>query len=266
MRRTPTRLRTPKVLVLVAVAVALVAIPTGDAGALLPRSFGPGELLLYDVSYGPVHTGQARVAVGASSVLDARPVWPIVVQARTNGVFSKVYAIRDKVVSFWTPEEQRSLGFDMHANENGYRKFTRMRLDPGEGKALVERRSPGEAAQKKSYEVGDARHDVASAVFWLRTRPLALGDREKIGIFTGSRTWDMIATVEGKEAVETAAGRFETVRVRLRTSFSGKLAAKRDIVVWMTDDPAHVPVRAEAELVLGSVHADLARYLPGVSR
>ena len=250
-----------------AVLTGVLAVPMTAQGAAAgdPHAFGPGEVLVYDVHYGPVHTGKARIAVGANRAMEGKQVWPIVVQARTNDVFSHVFPVRDQFVTLWQPKAAGSLGFDFHADENGRRRFTRMRLDPAKGRAVVERQVPGKPPHRADYQTGRADHDVASAVFWLRTRPLHVGDREQVRVFTGHRTWVLVAHVEGKETVKTPAGRYHTVRVRLETHFHGKLAARHDIVLWMTDDTAHVPVRAEAELVLGSVQADLSTYLPGLT-
>ncbi len=259
----PRRVLTTVLAVLVGALAA--PVPARGAPAAPPHAFGPGEVLVYDVHYGPVHTGKARIAVGADRPMGGKQVWPIVVQARTNDVFSHVFPVRDQFVTLWQPKAAGSLGFDFHADENGRRRFTRMRLYPAKGRAVVERQVPGKAPHRAHYQTGRADHDVASAVFWLRTRPLHVGDRDQVRVFTGYRTWDLVAHVEGKETVKTAAGTWHTVRVRLETHFHGRLAARHDIVLWMTDDRAHVPVRAEAELVLGSVQADLSTYLPGLT-
>jgi len=251
-------------LVLAMSAAGTGAAHGSPAGGPSP-AFGPGEMLVYDVHYGPVHTGQARIVVGAGETVSNTHVWPIVVQARTNEVFSRFYSLRDRFVTLWNPADASTLGFDLFADENGRRRHTRARLDPKSGRAVVERERPGHKPSTHRYHTGDAAHDVASAIFWLRTKKLAVGDTEAIRVFTGEKAWELGARVEGREAITTKAGHFHTLRVRLQTHFRGKLAARHDIVLWMTDDAAHVPVRIAAELALGSVEADLQHYLPGIT-
>ncbi|MGZ6099303.1 MAG: DUF3108 domain-containing protein, partial [Myxococcaceae bacterium] len=53
-----------------------------------------------------------------------------------------------------------------------------------------------------------------------------------------------------------------TVRVRMRTEFSGKLSA-REVRMWFTDDEAHIPVRMEADFALGPVVVEWTDYKPG---
>lgn len=261
--------RLPLTLLFAGLVLAMSAAGTGAArgapAAGPSPAFGPGEVLVYDVHYGPVHTGQARIAVGADQTVSNTRVWPIVVQARTNDVFSHFYSVRDRFVTLWNPADASTIGFDLFADENGRRRHERARLDPKNGHAVVERQRPGHKPSTHKYKTGTAAHDVASAIFWLRTQKLAVGDTDTIRVFTGEKAWELGAHVEGRETIRTQAGRFHTLRVRLRTHFRGKLAARHDIVLWMTDDAAHVPVRIAAELVLGSVQADLQRYLPGIA-
>jgi hypothetical protein len=51
--------------------------------------------------------------------------------------------------------------------------------------------------------------------------------------------------------------------VRVQTAFGGKLESKRDLVAWFTTDEARVPVRVDAEFVLGTLRAELADYKGG---
>jgi hypothetical protein len=41
------------------------------------------------------------------------------------------------------------------------------------------------------------------------------------------------------------------------------LAPKRALTLWVLDDATHLPVRFEAELMLGSVVAELTTFYPG---
>ena len=69
--------------------------------------------------------------------------------------------------------------------------------------------------------------------------------------------------MEARETLTTALGKQEVFRMRVYTEFSGKLASKRDMTACFTADGRHVPVRIEAELVLGSIVAELTDYKQG---
>jgi hypothetical protein len=247
-------------------AAMLTATHAGGSVGLTPSTgdalFGPGESLTYRVRYGILDTGKARIEVGAGQQTEGTDVWPIVVDAQTNPTFRRIYDLENHFVTHYVPEEGRSLGFDQDAVERGERRTTRVRLDSAAQKAEVTRRRPGEPVERRTYDVGPAEHDIASAIFYLRSRPLAVGDVERVRVFTGRKAWDMVATVVGPDRVRLPSGHFRTKRVRIQTAFDGKAAARRDIEVWMTDDAFHVPVAMRADLAVGSLRAELLEYTP----
>jgi hypothetical protein len=62
--------------------------------------------------------------------------------------------------------------------------------------------------------------------------------------------------------LETPRGPHAAVKVRLRTEFGGKLNA-RELRMWFSDDPVHVPMRMEADFTLGPVVVEWIDYQPG---
>lgn len=247
--------------VLAAAFLVLPATAVGRDGA-----FGPGETLVYDLSYGPLKGGSARILVGADTVRDGRTVWPIVVQAHSSDLVSRFVAIQDRIVSFLDPSSATTLGYDFYAIEGGRRHSTRTRFDLRTGAARVVERSGRAPPRERTVQVGVPSHDLTSAIFWLRRRPLKVGDRESLRIFTGVKTWHLQGVVEGRERLSTPSGERSVVRLRLRTFEGGKPVDGRDVLLWFTDDTAHIPVRIHAQLGISSVHAELKGYLPGLMR
>jgi hypothetical protein len=82
-------------------------------------------------------------------------------------------------------------------------------------------------------------------------------------VFTGSRSFVMRAKVEGQQKLKTPMGEKDVLRVKVQTDFSEKLKTQRDITVYFSADASHLPVRVEADFVLGSIVADLIEYKQG---
>ena len=59
----------------------------------------------------------------------------------------------------------------------------------------------------------------------------------------GSKSFLMRAKVEAREMLDTALGKQDVYQLRVYTEFSGNLASKRDMAVWLTADARRVPVR-----------------------
>jgi hypothetical protein len=240
-------------------ALALFAAPLTAAET---RAFGPGEQLVYRASYLGIPAGNIQVTVGAEFP-DRPGVWPIVLFARSDvGLF--FFPVRDKMVLRWDAVESQTQGMEMWADENHKRRHLKITFDQSDGKATVLRQSEGQAPVLTELAVKPGGADVASALYLLRTYPLLPGTELTLPVVTPSKQFPLRAVVERRELLRTGLGERWTVRVRLTTDFNGKLQAKRDLVINFTDDEAHVPVRIEADLAIGTVVAEAVEYHSGL--
>lgn len=238
-----------------AVLALMLAAPTEPPP---PGAFGPGEQITYQVSWLGLLAGTAEVTVGAEST-DRPGSWPILTTGRCDLV---IYPIREKIVAWWDPASTRSRGLELYAEENRKRRRMRIEFDSASGKARVMRQVEGESPRESQVEVPPGSVDVASAVFFLRAARLADGEELTMPIFTGSKLFKGIALVEGRAPLETPLGEKQAVKVRLRTEFSGNLAA-RELRMWFSDDAAHIPMRMEADFALGPVVVEWTDYKAG---
>jgi hypothetical protein len=230
--------------------------PVAPAPAV-PPPFSPGEQIDLAIDYLHIRTAQARLLLG-------RPegtVWPFICQARTDGL-ATFLDIREHYVSYWDSEAQNSRGSDLNAIEVGDRHTDRARFDRANGKAVVQVVRRGKT-RERTHDVPRDVHDLASALLALRLKDLGPGAVFELPVFSGSETFILHAEVEGDEVVTTPAGRFDTVRVKVRLGFKDKFKTNRDSHVWLSKDARHIPVRMTADFAVGSVTATLIGYRPG---
>src|SRR5574342_627271 len=238
---------------IVAALLAAAALPA----AAQVSGFQPGEQIDLAVDFLGIRTAEARITAGSPE----GQVWPVLCQARTGGV-AGILDIREHLVSYWVPEERASRGNDLSALELGDRHHDSARFDRLNGKVTVRIARKGRLVERVLDVPRDV-HDVASAVLWLRVQDLEPGSHYQIPLFTGSRTFTLVADVVGAEAVKTPAGAFDTVKVQVRTAFEGKFSTRRDTFFWFTRDARHVPVRVTADFAVGSVVVEMTGYRPG---
>jgi hypothetical protein len=236
----------------VAAAAFVVAARTASAAP-----FAPGEETVMQFRYLNVPSGEGRITVGQP----AGPVWPVIFQARTDGVAGFI-DIREHLVSYWDTDARLPRGFDLRAYEIGDFHTETTRFDRVNGKATHERNRKGNRSVK-TFDVPADVHDLTSAFMWLRHQPLRPGERHDVPVCSGSRQFTLVAEVLDRETVETPAGTFRCVKVRIRTAFEGKFSTKRDTFLWLSDDPRHVLVRMSADFAVGSVVATLKSYRAG---
>jgi hypothetical protein len=250
--------RFPSALVVLLSAVAFSSVAAAQESN---KAFGPGEQSLYRIQYLGVTAGTAQITVGAPMKQWGLQVLPIVSLARSDTALG-MWPIKDKFVSYWNSEGQRSLGSDFFVDENNKRRRQRIQMTDSHT-AHVVRQHEGAEPTEATHELPEGAMDLAGATFALRNRGISDGAEYTYPVFTGNKSFMLRATVDGREKLKTALGEREVFRVKLQTEFSGKLTAKRDIIAYFTTDPSHVPVRIEAELALGSIVAELSEYKQG---
>ncbi len=221
------------------------------------EAFAPGEETVLQVRYLNLPTGEGRITVGQPS----GDVWPVVFQIKTQGLAGFI-DIREHLVSYWDSATLLPRGFDLRAYEVGDFHVESTRFDRTSGKATYEKQRKGRRAVE-TFDVPPNIHDLTGAFMWLRLRPLQPGTRHEVPVCAGTRQFTLVADVLGREKVETPAGTFPTVKVKVRTALDGNFSTKRDSFMWLSDDPRHVLVRMSADFAVGSIVATLKSYRPG---
>jgi hypothetical protein len=246
--------------VLAALAVALPM--SARAAEPVAAAFGPGEQSTYRVHYLGVSAGTAKITVGAETTQWGAKVWPIVTLANTDSLLA-VYPVRDRFVTYWDMSGGRSVGHELYADEGRKKRRQRVQLDHHGKVAKVMKQKEGEGPSERTYEIEPGTSDVAAATFMLRNQPLAVGRTFDLPVFTGAKSFVMKAHVEGVETLETSIGNREVFKIRVQTAFGGKFESKRDMYAFVTTDATHIPVRIEAEFLLGKLVAELTEYKAG---
>ncbi|MFL5320903.1 MAG: DUF3108 domain-containing protein [Myxococcaceae bacterium] len=245
-------------------ATLLFATAASAEDKTIKSVFGPGEQSTFKVEYLGMTAGTTTVTVGSDTQQFGSKVWPIVALAKTESVF-RVYPVRDKFITYWDPKTQRSMGNDLFADEGSKKRRQRITVDHKSKRATVTKQDEGGDERSSDHDVDEGALDVASAAFALRNEPLEVGKEFSLPIFTGVKSFNMTAKVVGKETIDTELGSKEVFKVNVTTDFSGKMKAQRDINAYFTTDPAHVLVKLQAELVLGTIEANLVEYKEGKS-
>jgi hypothetical protein len=229
----------------------LAAAPAARAG------FAPGEETVLQVRYLNLPTGEGRILVGEA----AGEVWPVIFQAKTDGVAGFI-DIREHLVSYWDSTAQLTRGTDLRAYEVGDFHQDSARFDRVNKQATVTVQRNGNVT-KKTFGIPEDVQDLTSAFMWLRLQSLKPGERYEVPVVASSRQFTLVAEVLGRETVETPAGTFPTVKVKVSTQLQGKFSTKRDSFLWVSDEPRHVLVKVSADFAVGSIVATLKSYRPG---
>jgi hypothetical protein len=246
------------------VRLALFVSFVAASPAIANPTFGPGEQTTYLVRYFGLEAGTVEVTTGSPTEVDGTSVWPIVLLARTESVF-RLYPVRDKFVTFWMPEDHRTLGSDFFANEGGRKRRLKVELDHPHGQAQVSRWNEGGAPESETFDVRPGSFDMCAVAYAVREKPMKVGDTIVLPVFTGRHAFDLTLHVETAESITVPAGTFPTLRLGIETKFGGKFQTNQEMVAWITDDDRHVLVRVDGSFALGTLNAELVAFHRGMT-
>jgi hypothetical protein len=247
MTRTPQALLT-----LAALLCAGPARPQGVVG------FAPGEETSFRVTYLGLTTGEGKISVGAAQ----GDLWPVLFQARTNGVAS-LLDIREHLAAYWDAPRQLTSGTDLTAYEVGDYHVDSARFDRARGQVTVVEQHRGKKRKEKTLDVEEGTLDLTGAFMWLRLQPLEVGRRLELPVVTGTTKFTLVAVVVSHEEVSTPAGAFPAFKLSVRTEIPGKFSTRRESFLWLADRPERFLVKASADFAVGSVVLELTGYRAG---
>jgi hypothetical protein len=229
----------------VSLSLAAVAVP-----------YAADETMEFSVDYHGIPTGKARISVGRAE----GDVLPVFLQARTSGLLA-VVNLKQSLASYLDTDTGLPRSASIESIEPGYRRTDTTRFDRANGKATV--REHGKHDNTYEIDVPAGTVDFVALVFKLRTLPLEPGTTHDFQVLSKRTVQRVVAQVETRERVETRAGKFDAVKVRVPTQFSGKFSEKSPTYVWFSDDARRIVVRIATEFGIGRVVAALTAYSPG---
>jgi hypothetical protein len=112
-------------------------------------------------------------------------------------------------------------------------------------------------AGTKSEDAAPTTFDLLSALYFLRTQPLAPGATFPLSVQNQGTPYQAELRVTGRETVKTSAGSFNALVGQVRVRDNAAINNYR-VRVYFSDDERHIPVLISVRLAAGEVRAELA--------
>jgi len=213
------------------------------------------ERLLFDLVWGGwsfrwVHAGQATLEIlptASDQILEMRSL------AWCTDFFQTFYPVRDTVSSWIHARGLYPLRFSKILNEGGY--HYRGQADFDQVKHVM--KSPD-----TTLAIAPFAHDILSAFYFIRTQPLKVGDSFDLAAVSGKKAYKLRVLCHRKETVTVPAGTFQALVVEPILKDDGLFKAKGTLLIWLTDDKRHMPVKMQSKIPVGSIKAELVSHLP----
>ncbi len=220
------------------------------------EAFKVGEVLTYHLKYGLIDAGVAQLEVkDETKKVAGRNVYHIIGNGYSHGTFDWFFKVRDRYESYIDKDALVPWVFIRRVDEGGtkfsqdyvFNHFTK-KVDVGKG---------------ETYDIKENTQDMISAFYAARNIDFSKakeGDIFTLNSFVDKEQWPLKIKYVGKETIKTGLGKFKCIKFRPIVQKGRIFKKEEDLNVWITDDKNHIPVRAQAKILVGSIKMDLHSY------
>lgn len=228
--------------------------PNGDP-AIAEVPFGPGERVVYRVTYGVL----GKRGEATSEVLDVvdvrgRPAYHLTFRLRGGALGMNVNDVQE---SWLDVGQLYSHRFRQDLHQVRYERLRTLDFFPAEG---VWRRQEKEDSGPLASELP---LDDVSFLYWSRTLPLEVGATYEFDRYFKDEGNPVIIRVLRKQTVKVPAGTFNTIVVKPIIRTSGLFSEGGEAEVYYTDDDRRMIVMVRTKFSIATMTMQLESYRTG---
>ena len=239
----------------VAVSGAL-ARPATAQGTVVPNGSAPvpflvGENLTYDVRFGAIRVGTARMRVIGIEPIRDRPAWHVLFTL-SGGTF--FYKVDDVYESWMDVTTLNSLRYVQNLNQGSRERLRQYEIFP--------ERAVFQEVFKKNRELPSVADplDDGSFLFFIRTVPLEVGQTYQFNRYFKPDRNPVTIRVLRRERVRVPAGAFNAIVIQPIIKTSGIFSEGGAAEIWLSDDDKRMMLQMKSRLSFGSLNLYLRSY------
>lgn len=224
-------------------------------------TFQPGEWLKFRMHYGLLNASYATLHV-KSNTIKGVPVYHVVGKGATTGFASLIFKVDDTYESYFGMDDMKPYKFVRKIDEGGYIKDYEINFDHNKDTAVL-----NDKKNKKTYsfDLQDSIQDLLSAFYYLRNnydpKDLIEGEAVKLKmLFDDDGIFDFKLKYLGTEVLKTKFGKVECYKFRPLVQSGRIFKEQESLSLWVSTDDNRIPIRIQADLVVGSIKVDLEAY------
>lgn len=254
------------VLLILILLVINVSAFAQDSLALSPVDYNPvnaGETFEYKVTFGFFTVGKAQIQTSQKLYrVNSRPCYKIDVRGKTSGAVSWVASVDDTWGAYIDTLAFLPYLSYRHIKENSYRKNELTKFD--QQNRMVELKvmnnKTGGFNEPNIFQAMEPVRDLVAGFSYLRTlnyESKVVGDTITLyGVFEDS-FYHMDILFAGREVVATKLGKINTFKLIPVLPTNQLFAGENAITLWLSDDGNKIPVKVEANMVIGKAGCEV---------
>lgn len=230
-----------------------IIVGVADRRAAVP--FAVGELLEYNVNFGPIRAGSGSMEVRGIETVRGKEAYHTVFQVKGGIPF---YRVHDVFESWFDTSSLSSLKFIQDQDEGPKERERHYEIFPelAQYRELV--KGEGEMQPSVSQPLDDG-----SFLYFIRTVPLVVGRTYEFQRYFRPDRNPVTIRVLRKEKVSVPAGTFDAIVIQPIIKTSGIFSENGRAEIWLSDDDRHIMLQMKSKLSFGSLNLYLKSYRLG---
>lgn len=211
-------------------------------------SFNVGEQLKYRLRYGFITAAEATIRVlDTDTKFGGKPVYHLVAEGKTAASFNLFYKVRNRYDSYIDKSTLLPYFYTENIREANYRRNDKVHFDQEHNKIV---------ANKGTFSGRDKTFDLVSAFYYARNLDMTNikpGYSFGIPYFLDDEVAEMRITFVGRERIKTPLGTYTCLKFNPSIKPGRIFKSNSKLYLWITDDGNRIPVKAQVEILVGSV-------------
>jgi len=240
--------------------IFLLLVFTLGFGTQKYEAFSGGEYLKFRVHYGIINAGYATLEV-KEETLSGNPVYHLIGKGYSTGMTKLFFNVEDVYESYVDKDTRNPDRFVRKINEGGYTKNQEGFFNQKTNKVLVK---DYKHKTEKTFDFSKNTQDILSSFYYLRNYPninkMKVGDSVIIDMFFDNESTKFKLKLVGREDIKTKFGIVSSMIFRPLVQSGRIFKEEESLTVWISDDYNKIPLRIKANLLVGSLKADLEEY------
>ncbi len=222
--------------------------------------FQENEKLVFDMSYGFINAGKAVLELTKSKHKGEDVFWAKG-YGYTTGMTKMLFRVEDHYQSYFDTNEIVPYIGVRKIHEGGYERNQHTFFDHENQKAKVKDLIRNTETE---FDVPENVQDVVSAFYYLRNHPkistIKEGESIVLNMFFEDETIKFQLKFLGREIIKTKFGKVQSLVFRPYVQKGRVFKESESLTMWISDDKNKIPLKIKADLLVGSLKAELSHY------
>ena len=224
------------------------------------ESFQNGEWFQLRLHYGPFNASYASFSLESDS-LNNKAVYHAKGFGETTGIAKWFFKVEDYYESYFDQKTGLPYKFIRDINEGGYTKNVEIDFDHDKATAIV---NDIKRDTIKEFSIEKGVQDLISCFYYLRKfypkKGIKINDSFDINMFFDNENYVFKLKFLGVETIRSKFGRIKCMKFRPLVQSGRVFEEQESVTLWVSKDKNRLPIRLQADILVGSIKADLENF------